>query len=133
MPQENVEIVCRSIQAYNDRDVERMLEYFASDAVVDWSRSRGINAHVFRGHGELRTMVEDFFEVFDVLWIEHERPVEIKDGVVLTENTAYLRGRDGVRVQARSAWLTTIDEGKQTSLTLYQTRREAVEAAGASE
>ena len=55
-------------------------------------------------HGELRTMVEDFFGAFDVLWIEHERPVEIGEGVVLAENTAYLRGRDGVRVQARSAW-----------------------------
>ena len=49
MSEENVEIVCRSIQAYNDRDVEGMLEYFAPDAVVDWSNSRGINAHVVQG------------------------------------------------------------------------------------
>ena len=41
MTEENVEIVCRSIQAYNDRDVEGMLECFAPDAVVDWSNSRG--------------------------------------------------------------------------------------------
>ena len=126
----NVEIVCRSIQAYNDRDIEAMLEYFASDVVVDWSNSRGINARVFRGHDELRAMVEDFYDAFDVLWIEHERPVEIDEGVVLAENVAYLRGRDGVRVQARSAWLITVQEGKQTSLTLYQTRRDALEAAG---
>ena len=49
MTEENVEIVCRSIQAYNDRDVDGMLECFAPDAVVDWSNSRGVNAHVFRG------------------------------------------------------------------------------------
>ena len=133
MTEENVEIVCRSIQAYNDRDVDGMLECFAPDAVVDWSNSRGVNAHVFRGHGELRTMVEDFFAAFDVLWIEHERPVEIEEGVVLAENTAYLRGRDGVRVQARSAWLITLRDGRQTSLTLYQSKAEALEAAGLEE
>ena len=133
MTEENVEIVCRSIQAYNDRDVEGMLEYFASDVVVDWSNSRGINAHVFRGHDELRAVVEDFYDAFDVLWIEHERPVEIEEGVVLADNVAHFRGRDGVRVQARSAWLITVQDGKQTSLTLYQTKREALEAAGLRE
>ena len=133
MSEENVEIVRRSIQAYNDRDVEGMLEYFASDVVVDWSNSRGINAHVFRGHGELRAVVEDFYDAFDVLWIECEHPVEIEKGVVLADNVAHLRGRDGVRVQAHSAWLITIQESKQTSLTLYQTRQEALEAAGVRE
>ncbi len=133
MTEENVEIVCRSIQAYNDRDVEGMLEYFASDVVVDWSNSRGINAHVFRGHDELRAVMEDFYDAFDVLWIEHERPVEIEEGVVLADNVAHFRGRDGVRVQARSAWLITVQDGKQTSLTLYQTKREALEAAGLRE
>ena len=35
---------------------------------------------------------------------------------MLAENTAYLRGRDGVPVQARSAWLITLRDGRQTSL-----------------
>jgi ketosteroid isomerase-like protein len=44
-----------------------------------------------------------------------------------------MRGRDGIQVEARSAWLITFRDGKQTSLTLYQTEQEALEAAGLSE
>ena len=60
-------------------------------------------------------------------------PVEVEDGLLIAENVAHLRGRDGIEVQARSAWLITIRDHKQTSLTLYQTKQEALEAAGLSE
>jgi ketosteroid isomerase-like protein len=53
--------------------------------------------------------------------------------VLITENVAHMRGRDGIEVQARSAWLITIRDDKQTSLTLYQTKQEALEAAGLRE
>jgi hypothetical protein len=56
--------------------------------------------------------------------------VEVKDGLLIAENVAYMRGRDGIEVQARSAWLITIRDGEQTSLTLYQTKQEALAAAG---
>ena len=49
------------------------------------------------------------------------------------DNIAYFHGRDGVAVQARSAWLITIQDGQQTSLILYQTKQEALEAVGPSE
>jgi ketosteroid isomerase-like protein len=41
-----------------------------------------------------------------------------------------MRGRDGIEVQARSAWLIRIRDGEQTSLTLYQTKQDALDAAG---
>jgi hypothetical protein len=37
---------------------------------------------------------------------------------------------DGIELQARSAWLITVRDGKETSLTLYQTKQEALDAAG---
>jgi hypothetical protein len=52
---------------------------------------------------------------------------------VIVENVAYLRGRDGIEVEARSAWLVTFQDGDQISLKLYQTMRDALEAAGLSE
>jgi len=44
MSQENVEVVRRAIDAYNRGDAEGFLEEWASDAVVDWSNSRGFDA-----------------------------------------------------------------------------------------
>jgi hypothetical protein len=50
---------------------------------------------------------------------------------LIAENVTYLQGRGGIEVEARSAWLIQIRDGMQISLTLYQTRQEALEAAGA--
>jgi hypothetical protein len=56
--------------------------------------------------------------------------VEVEDGLLIVENVAYLRGRDGIEVQAQSTLLITIRDGETASLTLYQTKQEALEAAG---
>jgi ketosteroid isomerase-like protein len=133
MSQENVEIVRRNTGAFSRRDFAGFMEDWAPDAVVDWSNSRGPEAGVYRGHGEVRAFAQRFSEAFEENRIELVDPVEVKDGLVLAENVAYLRGRDGIEVQARSAWLITFRDGQQTSLTLYQTRQDALEAAGLSE
>ena len=134
MSQENVEIVRRNTDAYNRRDLDEMLENWAPDAVLDWSNARTFEAGVYRGRDEIRAFMEGFLAAWDKIRIEIvDGPVEVEDGLVIAENIAYLRGRDGIEVQARSAWLITIQGGQQTSLTLYQTKQEALEAAGLSE
>jgi ketosteroid isomerase-like protein len=134
MSQENVEIVRAGFAAYNRRHLDGILEHWAPDAVLDWSNSRGLDAGVYRGHDEIRAFMERFLATWDEVRIEIvDGPVEVEDGVLITENVAYLRGRDGIDVQARSTLLATIRDGEQTSLTLYQTKQEALEAAGLSE
>jgi len=134
MSEENVEIVRRSTDAYNRRDLDGILESWALDAMLDWSNARSFDAGVYRGHGEIRAFMEEFFASWDEVRIELVYgPVEVEDGVLIAENVTYMRGRDAIEVQARSAWLITIRDGEQTSLTLYQTRHEALEAAGLSE
>jgi ketosteroid isomerase-like protein len=132
--QENVEIVRRNTEAYNRGDLDGFMEDWAPDAIVDWSNSRGLDARVLRGPAEVRAMVRGFFEAFDEVRIELVGdPIEVRGGLVLAENIAHLRGRDGVTVEARSAWLVRFANGEQTALTLYQTKQEALEAAGLSE
>jgi ketosteroid isomerase-like protein len=76
-------------------------------------------------------LAQEFLAAWDEIRFEIvDGPVEARDGVLIAENVAYLRGRDGIEVQARSTWLITIRDGPQTSLTLYQTKQEALEAAG---
>jgi hypothetical protein len=60
MSRENVEIVRRSTDAYNRRDLDGIVEDWTPDAVLDWSNSRGIEAGVHRGHDEIREF-EHFF------------------------------------------------------------------------
>ena len=133
MSQEDVEIVRRGIDAYNRRDLDGTLENWASDAVLDWSNSRGFDAGVFRGHDEIRAHWQRLLEAFDAVRIELVDPIEVEDGLLVVENVGYLRGRDGVEVQTRSSWLITIRNGKVTAFTLYQTKQDALEAARPSE
>jgi ketosteroid isomerase-like protein len=77
--------------------------------------------------------MERFLELFEEVRIEFEDLTEVKEGVVVADNLARVRGRDGIETQARSTWLITLQDGQQTSLTLYQTRAEALEAAGLRE
>jgi ketosteroid isomerase-like protein len=72
-------------------------------------------------------------DAFDEVRVDLIDPVEVEEGLVVVENVGYQRGRDGIEVQARSAWLITIRDGKTTSLTLYQTKQEALEATRLSE
>jgi len=133
MSDENVEKVRRGFAEYNRGDVEGALREWAPDAVWDWSNGHGFDAGVYRGRDEIRAFwlqrsaawEEDRLEIVDL--------VEVGDDRVIVENVAYLRGRDGIEVEARSAWLVTFQDGEQISLTLYQTMREALEATGLSE
>jgi ketosteroid isomerase-like protein len=132
MSQENAEIVRRATDAYNRGDLDGIVENWAPDAVLDWSHSRGFEAGVYRGHGEIRAFVQRFLAAFDEVRLEIEDPVEAEDDLLIVENVTYLRGRDGIEVQARSTWLIRFRDGEQTSLTLYQTKQEALQAAGLS-
>jgi len=128
--QDPVDVIRNGTAAYSRGDLDAFLENWALDAVVDWSNSHGFDAGVYQGQTEIRAFIERFRGAFEAIEIELiGDPVEVRDGLWLAENLAHLRGRDGIEVQARSAWLITFRDAKQTSLTLYQTKKDALEAA----
>jgi len=133
MSEKNVEIVRRATEAYSRGDLDEALASWSADAVLDWSNSRGLEAAVVRGRDEIRAYMEQFLEAFEEVRIELEDVFEADEGVVIAENLAYFRGRDGIEVTARSAWVITLQNGCQTSLTLYQSKADALKAAGPSE
>jgi ketosteroid isomerase-like protein len=52
---------------------------------------------------------------------------------VVVPNTAHIRGRDGIEVTARSAFVYTVESGQIARLRMFQERAEALEAAGLGE
>ena len=52
---------------------------------------------------------------------------------VVVPNTATFRGRQGIEVVARSAFVYTVEDGQITAYRLFQERAEALEAAGLRE
>jgi ketosteroid isomerase-like protein len=133
MSEENIEKVRRGFAEYNRGDMEGALEEWAPDAVWDWSNGHGFDAGVYRGRDEIREFWQQRSAAWEESRLEIVDLVEVEDDRLIVENIAYLRGRDGIEVEARSAWLVTFQDGEQTSLTLYQTKRDALEAVGLSE
>ena len=133
MSQENVEIIRRLIERFNSADYEAGVETWAPDAILDWSASHGPFAGVYRGRAEIRAFRQQFTGTFDEVRIELDDPVEVESDALVVENVAYFRGREGIEVQARSAWLIRLRDHTVAELTLYQTKQEALEAAGLSE
>jgi ketosteroid isomerase-like protein len=132
MSEENVEVVRRHNEAWNQRDLSSLLALWRSDAEIDWSRSRGPLKGVYRGHDGLKTFWNEFWSTFEVVDLElHD--FRQTGPYVLASNTAHMRGRDGIEVIARSTSVYTVEGGQITRLRMFQERDEALEAAGLSE
>jgi ketosteroid isomerase-like protein len=131
MSEENVELVWRNIEAWNGRDLKTWLATFRSDAEIDWSPARGPFKGVYRGHGER--------EAFWGVWLTFEEAVIETHGLteagsdVVVPNTSHFRGRDGIEVIARSAFVYTVENGQITRLRMFQELQEALEAVALSE
>jgi ketosteroid isomerase-like protein len=132
MAQENVEIVRRSIEAWNRRDLRTLRASYRSDAEVDWSRSRGPFKGVYRGRRELEAFWDVFWSTFDEGRLETHDFTEAGCEVVVS-NTVYFRGREEIEVNARNALVFTIENGQISRLRLFQEPAEALEAVGLPE
>ena len=129
MSKENVEVVRQALDAYTRRDVQTLRALAAHDTVLDWSASRGWLAGVYRGIDEALDFYAGYFEAFDDIVIKPEGFIDAGDSVVVP-NVAHQRGRDGIRVSARSTLLFTLRGGQITRICLFQETQQALEAVG---
>ena len=132
MSRENVEIVRRGIETWNQRDPRPALASWRLDGEIDWSRSDGPLKGVYRGHAELQTFWDAFWSTFEEVQLEAHAFIEAGSEVVVP-NTAHFRGREGIEVIARSTFVYSLENGQITRLRMFQERAEALEAAGLSQ
>jgi ketosteroid isomerase-like protein len=132
MSQENVEIACRAIEAWNRRDVTTLSALWRSDGEIDWSHARGPLKGVYRGRDGREDFWDEFWSTFEASEVELTN-FRQKGPYVVASNTAHMRGRDGVEVTARSTVVYTVENGLITRLQMFQERAEALESAGLSE
>jgi ketosteroid isomerase-like protein len=123
--------VRRLIEAWNRRDLDAALHDLHPDAEVDWSQSLGVQRGVYRGIGEIRRFWEEWLELFEKIDVRPEAFIAVGEHVVVPNRT-YLRGRDGVEVDAGSTSVWSLRDSKIVSHRLYQEKEAALEAVGLS-
>ncbi|MEA2202028.1 MAG: SnoaL-like domain [Solirubrobacteraceae bacterium] len=130
-PDANVDVVRRFLRRLSDGDLEAVLEDLAEDAELDWSGSDAPDSGVYHGHAAWRAWLNGRREGLGELRFETSEVIDAPPDAVVTVARAVARGpASGVEVDALGAGVWTVREGSITGLTVYQTRDDALRAAG---
>src|ERR1041384_7662523 len=137
MSPENLEIARQAHEAFNRPDLgvfdlDAFYRLADPDLVVDWSRSGGLEAGVYRGEAASRRFWSTFFESFERVVVEPLEFIEHGESVVIPHHL-HAWGRDGVEVDAHSTVVLTIRDGRIIEMRLYRQIAEALEAVGLEE
>ena len=132
MSEENVEIVRRVVEAFNEGGAEAAQELFADELEFHEPPEQPA-PRVARGREEAVKMFGEFEEA----WEEHRtEPEEIRavgsDKVILL-SVEHFRGRDGMEVSSPFGAVFTVSDGKIVRWQAFWDRQTALTAAGLSQ
>jgi ketosteroid isomerase-like protein len=133
MPEENVELVRRGLEAFNRRDVEAMLDALHPDVELLPLRAV-LEGEAYRGHEGFRRWWAGMNEDWESFRAEaaEVRPLGRARVLVVARVRAKARA-SGIDVDAPGAWLCELRDGRVSSIHYYTEPQQALEAAGVSE
>jgi ketosteroid isomerase-like protein len=133
MSQENVDVVKEFTRLFEEGDREAWRDYFAPDVVWDTSASSMPSAGVFHGHEGM----ERFFRDWLGTWTEYEMVarefVDAGDSVVIVFHQRGTGRESGIQIERDFFGVYDLRESKVVRYRQYESRAEALEAAGLSE
>ena len=126
-----MEIVKANIDAYNREDWDATFQDAAPGFEMDFSRAIGPWRGVF-GPDQVRRVVGEIRETWESARLEPHEFIEAGD-LVVVPGTQHVKGRGGIEVVARGAFVWTIRNGAVERVTMYQELQDALEDLGLSE
>jgi uncharacterized protein len=132
MSQENLEIVHRLVEAWNEGNVDTFLGFFDHDCEVTF-RPEVPEPGPFSGHAELRRWAEGFMAAWDSHHAKIVETHDVGDSVVASLHLAGRGGGSGVEMEETDAHLFAIRNGKIVRWQNFRDHAEALEAVGLSE
>jgi ketosteroid isomerase-like protein len=134
MPEGNLDIVRRHIEAFRRGDPAGALSHLDPHVVWDPSRVSDIDVTVAYGHEEFSRTIRHYIGAFEDYDYEARGLTDLGSGAVLALVTEEGRGKSsGVPVRQSFAVLYTVIDGKIVRVTFFASEEQALEAAGVSE
>jgi ketosteroid isomerase-like protein len=132
MSQENVEIVARLVDTWNQANVEAMLALFDPECEVIFSPEVP-EPGPFHGPTELREWAEGFLAAWESHHAEVVELIETDHSIVAILHLIGRGAGSGIEMDETDAHVFTFSDGKVTRWRNFSDRSEALEAAGLSE
>jgi ketosteroid isomerase-like protein len=121
MSEENVEIARRFIEALTRGDLPNAMKETPADFSFDFSRSISPERGVY-GRDDIPELVETFFGDWESLRYEPDEFIVVGDQLITPINI-HFRGRDGIEVHTRFAWVWLFRDGQVADHLLPGPRR----------
>jgi ketosteroid isomerase-like protein len=127
--EEKTDLARRLYEAVNRGDLDAVVEFYDPSAEHDISRSRALHRGIYYGRHDIRRGWAELVEP----WTEYRfEPYDFADSGadgLLFSSRARLTGRDGITLEAGSAQLWTLRDGRIVRWVFFQSREEAEAAA----
>jgi ketosteroid isomerase-like protein len=129
---DNVGAVKRAYAAMERGDIAAVLEL--CDPEIELDNSDAVfDGAVYHGHEGVLSFFSRSADMWESQRWEPQGTIAVGDDQVLVAQRIVSVGRDGVETVARNACLVTMRDGKVAHFRTFQTKAEALEAAGLSE
>ena len=131
MADARVELIEALTAATSRDEYEAVWAMYHPDVVYDWSRSRGPYHGVYSGLAEVQRFLEGMQDAWADLEFFHTELIPCGRGVVRVGGMRAKGRSSGVGIEATGAQLFEFEDGLVRRVTLFQSRDEALAAAGA--
>ena len=130
MSEADVDVVRRSLAAFNEGDTEAVLELMDPDVELVTLRAV-LEGSAYRGHEGFRQFVADMVDDWEYYHPISERFRDLGDGRVLVVGHFHARGRaSGVEVDTPGAWVSEVRGGKIVRVRFYSDEAAALAGLG---
>ena len=133
MSQENVEIVRKGIDAWNQHDVGLWLSYAAPD--VEWMPAgpAAVERTVYRGHDEVASGFAAVWQTWDLFQFEEDQIRDLGDSVLWLGRVKMRGSASHIDLDQEFAVHIRLQNGQVNTVRTFLAWREALEAIGLKE
>ena len=133
MSQENVEIVKAFTSLFQAGDRDRWRDYFDPDVIWDTSASTMPTAGIYHGHQGVAHFFREWLGSWSEYRIEPREYIDAGGSVVLVFRQSGIGRDSGVRTEREFFAVYDLSDSKVVRYRQYESRTEALEAAGLRE